>query len=86
MALTEREQLVLDLEREWWLSPRTKEQSIREKLDCSPASYYATLRRLAESDEAYAYDPLVVRRVRRRLSSRRRARFEAGPAARHRPR
>ena len=85
MALTTREQAVLDFEREWWLHAATKEQGIREHLSCSPATYYAMLRRLAGSPEAFGYDPLVVSRLRRRLARRRRERFEAGPAVRHRP-
>lgn len=86
MALSERERGFLDLEREWWTAAATKEQAIRERLGCSPATYYATLRRLASSEEAYGYDPLVVARLRRRNAERRRARFDPGPAARHRPR
>lgn len=77
---------MLDLEREWWLSFATKEEAIRKRLGCSPATHYAGLRRLVTSAEAFSYDPLVVARLRRRLYERRRARFEPGPAARHRPR
>jgi hypothetical protein len=85
MALTEREQLVLDIEQGWWLCSRTKEQAIRQQLSCSPATYYATLRRLTGLKEAYEYNPLVVARLRKKATERRRARFEPGPAA-HRPR
>ena len=86
MALTEREQVVLDVEREWWLHAPTKEQVIRQKLACSPAAYYAALRRLVSSPDAFSYDPLVVQRLRRRRDQRRRARHAPGPAVRHRPR
>ncbi|MHB1987324.1 MAG: DUF3263 domain-containing protein [Acidimicrobiales bacterium] len=86
MGLTEREQLVLDVEREWWLSSPTKEQAIRERLSCSPAAYYAVLRRLISCEDAFGYDPLVVQRLRRRNDQRRRALLSPGPALRHRPR
>ena len=86
MSLSEREKRVLDVERGWWLGALTKEQVIREQLGCSPTSYYAALRRLAASSDAFEYDPLLVARVRRRLDERRRARVAAGSAAPHRPR
>ncbi|HET9093170.1 MAG TPA: DUF3263 domain-containing protein [Acidimicrobiales bacterium] len=86
MALTERDRLVLDVEREWWLKSPTKEQAIRARLGCSPAAYYAALRRLVTSPEAFSYDPLVIQRLRRRREERRRARLEPGPAMWHRPR
>jgi hypothetical protein len=84
MALSTRERDLIDLEREWWLSAPTKKRAIRERLGCSPASYYAALRRLTGSDEAFAYDPLVVQRLRRRLDLQRRARL-GGKGASHRP-
>jgi len=71
---------MLDLEGGWWLSAPTKERAIRHRLGCSPATYYAALRRLATSRDAYDYDPLVVLRLRRRQARRRRERF-AGPDA-----
>lgn len=86
MALSERDQAVLEVERGWWQWAPTKEQAVRERLGCSPAAYYAALRRLAASAEAYAHDPLTVARLRRRAARRRLARFEPGPAVRHRPR
>lgn len=86
MGLTTRERRVLDVERQWWKLAPTKEQAIRQHLSCSPASYYAVLRRLTGSTEAFSYDPLVVARLRRRAAQRRRDRWTAGPAVRHRPR
>lgn len=86
MELSERERQVLDVEREWWTHAATKEQAIRERLDCSPAAYYAALRRLASSPAAFSYDPLVVARLRRRRQERRRARLASSPALHHRPR
>ncbi len=77
MALSTRERDLLDLERDWWLVAPTKKRAIRDRLGCSPASYYASLRRLTGSAEAFAYDPLVVQRLRKRLDQQRRSRLGA---------
>ncbi len=45
-----------------------------------PGAYYGLLRRLATSPEAFAYDPLVVHRLRRRIVRQRRDRYEGGPS------
>jgi hypothetical protein len=88
MALSTREREVLDLERDWWRSGSTKQVAIRERLGCSPAAYYAALRRLIASEEAFRYDPLVVQRVRRRHAREQRARVsgETSGPVRHHPR
>jgi len=86
MALTDRERKVLDIERDWWVSSPSKRVAIHERLGLSPAAYYGVLRRLTDSPEAFAYDPLVVHRLRRRLVRRRIARFESGPRFERRPR
>jgi hypothetical protein len=80
MALSTRERAVLDLEREWWHLAPTKKQAIAERLGCSQAVYYSTLRRLVASQEAFRYSPLVVQRLRKRMARERRERF-VGPAA-----
>ena len=86
MTLSTREREVLDLEREWWRSGSTKQVAIRDRLGCSPGAYYAALRRLVASEEAFRYDPLVVQRVRRRQERERRARVAGvtGPVRHHR--
>ncbi len=86
MALTERERRVLDVERDWWLASASKRQAIHERLGLSTGVYYGVLRRLADSPEAFAYDPLVIHRLRRRLVRRRRDRFESDPELELRPR
>ena len=86
MTLTDRDRDVLDVERDWWLFSPSKRQAIHERLGLSPGAYYGVLRRLAGSPEAFAYDPLVVHRVKRRLVRRRRDRFEGGPRLERRPR
>ena len=65
MELTERDRAILDFERSWWTESGPKEAAIRERFELSATRYYEILNELLESDEAYAYDPLVVRRLRR---------------------
>ena len=89
MPLTDRDRAILDFERTWWsesgLSGR-KGAAIQSRIGISPARYYQVLGALIASPEAAAYDPLVVRRLRRLQSSRRRARIEGGRAAQPRAR
>ncbi len=86
MALRPRQVEILDLERTWWLEPGPKEATIRARLGLSATRYYRLLHELLDEPEALAYDPLVVRRLRRTREQRRRARFEgrAGAEQRHR--
>lgn len=80
MALSDRDRAILDFERSWWAEPGPKETAIRERLELSPTRYYELLAELLDDDEALAYDPLVVRRLRRLRDRRRRARFEGRTA------
>ena len=81
MGLTDRDRAILDFERSWWVTSGTKEAAIRSRLDLSPTRYYELLRALSASSDAAAYDPLVVHRLRRSQSQRRRARLEGRPAS-----
>jgi Protein of unknown function (DUF3263) len=80
MGLSERERSILDFERTWWTEPGPKELAIRTRFALSPTTYYRALAELIDSPEADAYDPLVVRRLRRLRDRRRRARFEGRSA------
>ncbi len=86
MALTDRDRAILDFERSWWTQPGSKASAIRERFGLSPARYYRLLTALMASPEAAEYDPLLVRRLRRHQSSRRRARFMGRPAVQPRGR
>jgi hypothetical protein len=81
MPLTERERAILDFERTWWSEPGPKGAAIQARIGLSPARYYQVLGDLIGSAEAEAYDPLVVRRLRKLRADRRRARIEGGRAA-----
>jgi hypothetical protein len=80
MALPERERAILDFERTWWTEPGPKDAAIRARFEMSTTRYYRLLNELLDSPDALAYDPLVVRRLRRMRDRRRRARFEGRPA------
>lgn len=80
MALTSRDQSILDFERNWWTEPGPKEAAIRERFDLSPTRYYQILNELLDAPDAMGYDPLVVRRLRRLRDRRRRARYEGRSA------
>lgn len=77
MALTERERAIIEFERTWWAEEGSKETIIRERFDLSTTRYYEIVSDLTESEEAYEFDPLVIRRLQRLRTRRRRARFES---------
>jgi hypothetical protein len=81
MALSERDRAVLVFEQTWWTTPGPKGAAIRDRLGLSPARYRRVLATLVDSEEAEAFDPLVIRRLRRRRDEQRRTRY-AGPPAR----
>ena len=72
--LSERDQQVLDFERQWWKYAGAKEQAIRELFEMSATRYYQVLNALIDSPAALAHDPMLVKRLRRMRSSRQRAR------------
>jgi hypothetical protein len=76
VELADRDRAILDLERTWWLDGEVKGDAIRRRVRLSPSRYYRLLQDLLENPAAMAYDPLVVRRLRRERSARRRARIE----------
>ncbi len=80
MALTERDKAIVDFERTWWAEPGLKETAIRDRFELSGTRYYQLLNELLETPEAMAYDPLVVRRLRRLRDRRRKARYEGRTA------
>lgn len=86
MALCERDRVVLDIERTWWLDGRSKTEVVRARLAVSLSRYNQLLSELLTSGEAEAYDPLVVRRLRRAKARRRWATMGVQPATdrRHR--
>jgi hypothetical protein len=73
-GLSEREQRILAFERQWWKHAGAKEQAVRERFDISSTRYYQLLNKIIDKQEALAYDPMLVKRLRRLRTSRARAR------------
>lgn len=73
-GLSRRDHEILDFERKWWKYAGSKEDAIRALFDLSATRYYALLNELVDRPEALAADPLLVKRLRRLRSGRRRAR------------
>ncbi len=73
-GLSQRDEQVLAFERQWWKYSGAKEQAVREKFDMSSTRYYQVLNALIDSPDALAFDPLLVRRLRRLRAARQRAR------------
>ena len=73
-ALDVRSREILDFERGWWRFAGAKEQAIREGFDLSTSRYYELLNALLDDEDALAYDPMLVRRLRRMRAARQRER------------
>ena len=73
-GLTRRDREILAFERQWWKYAGAKEQAIRELFDMSATRYYQVLNALIDSPDALAFDPMLVKRLRRMRASRQRAR------------
>ena len=86
MSLCERDRVLLDTERTWWLEGRSKTDVVRSRLRLSLSWYNRLLGNLVDNDDAEAYDPLVVRRLRRARERRRWATLGVQPATDRRPR
>jgi hypothetical protein len=73
-ALHPRDRDLLDFERGCWHHKGPNERAIRERFGFSAARYHQLLNRLIDLPEALAYDPMLVRRLRRLRDQRRRRR------------
>jgi len=63
--LDDREKAVLDFERSWWKHAGVKEQAIKDRFEMSATRYYQLLNELLEKPAALAYDPILVKRLKR---------------------
>ena len=73
-TLTQRDRELLRFERQWWKYAGAKEQAVREQFDMSATRYYQLLNALIDTSDALAFDPLLVKRLRRLRSTRQRTR------------
>ncbi len=72
--LSDRDRELLRFERQWWKFAGAKEQAVREQFGMSATRYYQVLNALIDQPAALAYDPLLVKRLRRLRAARQRAR------------
>jgi hypothetical protein len=73
-ALSERDMRILAFERNWWRQQGAKEQAISDVLGLSATRYYQLLDRLLDRPEALAFDPALIKRLRRQRTRRKRMR------------
>jgi hypothetical protein len=66
---------ILDFEREWWKQSGPKERAVRQRFGMSSARYHHLLNTIIDQPESLAYDPMLVRRLRRLRDDRRRKRY-----------
>jgi hypothetical protein len=72
--LSTRDREILAFERQWWKYAGAKEQAVRELFDMSATRYYQVLNTLIDEPAALAFDPMLVKRLRRMRATRQRAR------------
>lgn len=72
--LSDRDRAILTFEKQWWRHAGSKEQAIRDRFQVSATRYYQMLNALLDSEAALAYEPEVVKRLRRLRAARQRAR------------
>lgn len=77
--LTDRDREILKIEGLWWQYAGAKEQAIREKVDISSTRYYQILNQLIDTEEALAFDPILVNRLRALRDTRQRSRSVRRP-------
>lgn len=83
--LTQRETDILDFERSWWKHAGVKEQAIKERFEMSATRYYQVLNDLLEKPAAAAYDPILVKRLKRLRVYRQRQRVARLLGAEYQP-
>lgn len=66
---------ILEFERSWWRAGGSKQRAVRARFGLSSTRYHQVLMRTIDLPPALAYDPVLVRRLRRLREARRRARF-----------
>lgn len=72
--LSDRDLEILEFERQWWKYAGAKEQAIRDLFDMSATRYYQILNALLDQPAALAFDPMLIKRLRRMRAARQRAR------------
>lgn len=68
--LSDRDRALLDFERDWAAYRGAKRDHIAERFGFTATRYYQLLSLLLDRPEAERYDPLLIRRLRRRRDER----------------
>jgi len=71
-AVTDDDKALLDIESRFWRYSGSKEAHIAEVLGISGIRYYQRLNQLIDTEDAAAYNPVLVNRLRRLRSDRQR--------------
>jgi len=71
--LTDEQKAILAIESRWWKHAGAKERYVKDVLGLDPIRYYQLVNALIENPEAVAVAPVVINRLRRIRSHRRRA-------------
>ena len=80
-VINDRQRAILDFERTWWSLDDPRDRAIRARFQCSVDEYHAELNDMLELPAAAEHDALLVRRLQRQRSRRRRERLETGTDA-----
>jgi len=80
-VISDRQRAILDFERSWWPLDEPRDRAIRARFQCSVDEYHAELNELLEQPEAAEHDALLVRRLQRQRTRRRRERLDTGTDA-----
>ena len=73
-GLSQRDQDILEFERQWWKYAGAKESAVREKFEMSSTRYYQVLNGLINNPAALSEDPMLIKRLRRLRDQRQRTR------------
>jgi len=71
---TDEHRAMLDFESTWWSYPGSKAAGIRDRFSMSSTRYHLELNLVIEMPEALEYAPMVVKRLHRLRSTRRKDR------------
>ena len=68
--MTDDDRAMLAFERKWWQFAGNKEAEIATQFGMTPVRYYQRLNAVLDDPQAIAFDPQLVRRLRRIRTSR----------------
>jgi len=68
--LDERSKQMLEVERLWWQYAGAKEARVRERFGITMTTYYQQINAMIDTEAALAYDPMLVKRLRKRRRTR----------------